>query len=215
MNTRLQVEHGVTEEVTGIDLVEWMVRGAAGSLPALETLRPGAANGHAIQVRIYAEDPGKDFQPATGLLTEARFPDDVRVETWVERGSEISPWYDPMIAKLIVHATDRAAAISAMRAALDATELHGLETNLRYLRQVVADDTFARGEATTQYLDEFVYRAPTIDVLVAGTQTTVQDWPGRVGYWDIGVPPSGPMDSSRSAWPTGCSAMTKGPRVWS
>ncbi len=195
VNTRLQVEHGVTEEVTGIDLVEWMVRSAAGDLPSIEALRPDGPSGHSIQVRIYAEDPGKNFQPATGLLTEARFPDSVRVETWVEPGSEISPWYDPMIAKLIVYAEDRPTAMDAMRVALAATELHGLETNLHYLRQIVADKAFVRGEVTTQYLNGFAYDAPTIDVLGAGTQTTVQDWPGRVGYWDIGVPPSGPMDS--------------------
>ncbi|QIT54239.1 urea carboxylase [Aquisalimonas sp. 2447] len=194
VNTRLQVEHGVTEEVTGVDLVEWMVRGAAGDLPDLERLRPGPPEGHSIQVRLYAEDPGKNFQPSTGLLTEAVFPEGVRVDTWVERGSEISPYYDPMIAKVIVHAADRAAAIEKMQTALAATELHGLETNLLYLRQVIADHTFGKGEATTQYLNSFTYHAPTIDVVSPGTQTTVQDWPGRVGYWDIGVPPSGPMD---------------------
>ena len=194
VNTRLQVEHGVTEEVTGVDLVEWMVRGAAGDLPDLERLRPGPPNGHSIQVRLYAEDPGKNFQPSTGLLTEAAFPDHARVETWVERGSDVSPYYDPMIAKVIVHAADRAGAIATMQEALAATALHGLETNLLYLRQVIADGTFGMGEATTQYLNEFTYNAPTIDVLSPGTQTTVQDWPGRVGYWDIGVPPSGPMD---------------------
>lgn len=194
VNTRLQVEHGVTEEVTGVDLVEWMVRGAVGDLPDLERLRPGPPEGHSIQVRLYAEDPGKNFQPSTGLLTEAVFPEGVRVDTWVERGSEISPYYDPMIAKVIVHAADRAAAIEKMQTALAATELHGLETNLLYLRQVIADDTFGKGEATTQYLNSFTYHAPTIDVVSPGTQTTVQDWPGRVGYWDIGVPPSGPMD---------------------
>lgn len=194
VNTRLQVEHGVTEEVTGVDLVEWMVRGAAGDLPDLERLRPGPPQGHSIQVRLYAEDPGKNFQPSTGLLTEAVFPESARVDTWVERGSEISPYYDPMIAKVIVHATDRVSAIGRMQEALATTELHGLETNLLYLRQVIADETFGNGEATTQYLNSFAFHAPTIDVVSPGTQTTVQDWPGRVGYWDIGVPPSGPMD---------------------
>ena len=194
VNTRLQVEHGVTEEVTGVDLVEWMVRGAAGDLPDLESLRPGAPNGHSIQVRLYAEDPGRNFQPSTGLLTEARFPDDARVDTWVERGSEISPYYDPMIAKIIVHATDRPTAIARLRRALDATALHGLETNLQYLRQVVADAVFDQGHQTTRYLNEFAYVVPTVEVISPGTQTTIQDYPGRVGYWDIGVPPSGPMD---------------------
>jgi urea carboxylase len=139
VNTRLQVEHGVTEMVTGVDLVEWMLLVAAGELPPLETLRPGQARGHAIQARVYAEDPGKHFQPCAGLLTEARFPEGVRVDTWVERGTEIPPYYDPMIAKIIVHGRDRAEARAGLRAALDETDLQGLETNLRYLRQVVAD----------------------------------------------------------------------------
>ncbi|WP_309544730.1 urea carboxylase [Alkalilimnicola ehrlichii] len=185
----------MTEAVTGVDLVEWMVRGAAGDLPDLDTLRPGAPNGHSIQVRLYAEDPGKHFQPSTGTLTEVAFPVGVRVDTWVERGSEISPYYDPMIAKLIVHADNRAAAIARLNEALAATRLAGLETNLDYLRQVTRDSVFADGRQTTRYLNGFSYRAATVEVLSAGTQTTLQDWPGRVGYWDIGVPPSGPMDS--------------------
>ena len=195
VNTRLQVEHGVTEEVTGVDLVEWMVRGAADALPPLPTLRPGEPKGHSIQVRLYAEDPGKDFQPASGLLTEVIFPESERVETWVERGLEISPYYDPMIAKLIVHAPERSSALQRMEEALQQTALHGLETNLLYLREVVADPVFQQGRQTTAYLNTFQYHPDSVDVLAAGTQTTVQDWPGRVGYWDIGVPPSGPMDA--------------------
>ncbi|TVP86433.1 MAG: urea carboxylase [Thioalkalivibrio sp.] len=194
VNTRLQVEHGVTEMVTGVDLVEWMVRAAANELPPIETLRPGPARGHAIQARIYAEDPGKHFQPAAGLLTEARFPANARVDTWVERGSEIPPYYDPMIAKIIVHAQNRDGALGGMQQALAATDLQGLETNLRYLRQIAEHPVFLRGEQTTRTLAGLQYRADSIDVLDPGTQTTLQDWPGRVGYWDIGVPPSGPMD---------------------
>ncbi|MFO7859445.1 MAG: urea carboxylase [Ectothiorhodospiraceae bacterium] len=195
VNTRLQVEHGVTEAVTGVDLVDWMVRVACGELPSLERLRPEAPSGHAVQVRLYAEDPGRDFQPATGLLTEVVFPDAARVETWVERGSEISPYYDPMIAKVIVHGADRPAAIARLCEALKATHIHGVETNLEYLRQIAADPGFIQGGVTTRYLNGFTYRAATMEVLAAGTQTTVQDWPGRVGYWDVGVPPSGPMDA--------------------
>ncbi|MFP4271496.1 MAG: urea carboxylase [Halothiobacillaceae bacterium] len=195
VNTRLQVEHGVTEEVTGIDLVEWMVRLAGNDLPPLDELRPGAPSGHSIQVRLYAEDPGKDFQPATGLITELAFPDDIRVETWVERGTEISPLYDPMIAKLIVHAPDRTQALERLATALDQTALHGLETNLLYLRQIVADARFQAGRHTTGYLATLPYHAATIEVRAPGTQTTVQDYPGRTGFWPVGVPPSGPMDS--------------------
>jgi urea carboxylase len=187
VNTRLQVEHGVTEEVLGIDLVEAMVKNA---LPAL---RP--ASGHSIQVRIYAEDPAKNFQPSPGRLLHVKWPEGVRVETWVEPGTEITPHYDPMIAKIIVHAPTRAEAIARLRDALDATELSGIETNLAYLRQVIATEAFADGRITTAYLSTFSPTRRAIDVLDPGTQTTVQDYPGRLGYWHVGVPPSGPMDA--------------------
>ena len=101
VNTRLQVEHGVTEEVNGVDLVEWMVRQAAGELPPLDqaSIKPSGAS---IQVRLYAEDPGRDFRPSSGLLTHVAWPKDTRIETWVESGSEVSPFYDPMLAKIII-----------------------------------------------------------------------------------------------------------------
>jgi urea carboxylase len=193
VNTRLQVEHGVTEEVTGIDLVEWMVKQAAGELNLGSFQRKSA--GASIQVRLYSEDPGKNFQPATGTLTELVYPKGIRVETWVERGSEVSPYYDPMIAKLIVRGDNRAEALARLARALADTRVAGLETNLSYLRQIVASKGFRSGRVTTRYLEKLPYVASTIDVLEAGTQTTVQDYPGRLGHWDVGVPPSGPMDA--------------------
>ena len=193
VNTRLQVEHGVTEEVTGIDLVEWMLLAAAGELD-LSNFTP-ASSGASIQVRIYAEDPGKNFQPAAGHLTDVHFPHSARVETWIERGTEVSAFYDPLLAKIIVRGHDRADALARLDAALADTRLHGLETNLDYLRQIVASAGFRAGGVTTKYLATLPYRAATIDILEAGTQTTVQDFPGRLGYWDVGVPPSGPMDA--------------------
>lgn len=193
VNTRLQVEHGVTEEVTGVDLVEWMLRVAAGDTDFLAGYghRPV---GHAIQVRLYAEDPGKQFQPASGVLTEMRFPPGARVDTWVEQGSEVPPWYDPMVAKIIVHGEDRAHTRGTLGKALAETSLHGIESNLAYLRQVLDDPVFVAAEHDTRWLDRFAYRPLSIDVLSPGTQSMVQDYPGRTGYWDIGVPPSGPMD---------------------
>ncbi len=194
INTRLQVEHGVTEAVTGIDLVEWMVRlGADGELPELAEPAP-SPRGHAIQARIYAEDPGKGFQPSAGLLTQVEWPRGLRCDTWVEPGSEVPPYYDPMLAKLVVQGADRTHALAALGEALDRTALAGIETNLAYLRQVTADPVFAAARHHTRYLDGLAYRSPAVEVLAAGTQTTVQDWPGRLGYWDVGVPPSGPMD---------------------
>ena len=194
VNTRLQVEHGVTEAVTGVDLVEWMIRVAAGQPPDL-TRYAHAPRGHAIQVRLYAEDPSKHFQPASGLLTQVSFPDDLRVDSWISSGSEVSAFYDPMLAKIIAHGATRALALQRLESALAQTQVHGIETNLAYLRQVLAGEVFRNGTQYTRYLSRFEFTPATVDVLQPGTQTTVQDWPGRVGYWDIGVPPSGPMDS--------------------
>ena len=191
VNTRLQVEHGVTEEVTGIDLVEWMVREAAGDL----LLGPVSAKGCSMQVRIYAEDPYKDFQPSAGRLTAVDWPPFVRVETWVESGSEVTPYYDPMLAKIIVQGADRTEALELLRDALRNCTVAGIETNVEYLRQVCDDPTFAAGGVTTAFLKRFAYRTNAIDVIEPGTQTTVQDYPGREGYWHVGVPPSGPMDA--------------------
>lgn len=194
VNTRLQVEHGVTEEVTGVDLVEWMVRQVAGEMTALDTLDIGVS-GSSIQVRIYAEDAAKNFQPSAGRLTHVAWPKQARVETWIDSGTEVTPFYDPMLAKVIVHGATRAEALASMRAALRATELSGIETNLFYLRQVCNDPAFAEGGVTTSFLRDFPYRRRAIDVIEPGTQTTVQDYPGRLGYWHVGVPPSGPMDT--------------------
>ena len=199
VNTRLQVEHGVTEQVWGVDLVSWMVQLAAGDLPPLSQLAAGLApSGHAIQARLYAEDPGRDFQPCPGLLTAVAFPaadgKALRIDTWVEAGCEIAPYFDPMIAKLISWAPSREAASAALHQALGDCLLYGVETNRSYLRQILLDAPFANGAPWTRCLDGLVYQAHSFEVLSAGTQTTVQDYPGRLGYWAVGVPPSGPMD---------------------
>ncbi len=194
VNARLQVEHGVTEAVTGIDIVEWMVRLGAGALPPLATLAV-QPRGHAIQARLYAEDPAKNFQPSTGVLTEVVFPPGLRVDTWVERGTEVTAHYDPMLAKLIAHGDDRATALAALDAALADTRIAGLESNLDYLRGLMDFAPFVEGRHTTRSLGGFTAPSRAIDVTSPGVQTSVQDWPGRLGYWDVGVPPSGPMDA--------------------
>jgi urea carboxylase len=193
MNTRLQVEHGVTEEVMGIDLVEWMIRGAAGDFAMLDAPAP-MPKGHSVQVRLYAEDPALDYRPTTGTLTNVTFPKDIRAETWVMAGSNVSAFYDPMLAKLITHAATREDAIAAMTRALAASRIDGIETNLRWLRGVLAEERFVSGTVTTRLLERVSHRPASIRVLSGGTSTTVQDWPGRLGLWDVGVPPSGPMD---------------------
>jgi urea carboxylase len=194
VNTRLQVEHGVTEEVTGIDIVEWMVRLGAGELPPLETLHPDP-QGASIQVRIYAEDAAHGFRPSSGLLTQVQLPEGARCETWVENGTEVTPFYDPMLAKIIVRGADRQEAVERMRDALAAARFDGLETNLDYLRQVIAHPEFCSGGFATSLLTRVTFRPRAIEVIDAGMQTTVQDYPGRLGYWHVGVPPSGPMDA--------------------
>lgn len=199
VNTRLQVEHGVTEQVWGVDLVRWMIELAAGDLPPLaELAKHLKPQGHAIQARLYAEDPGRDFQPSPGLLTAVEFPPSegraLRIDTWVEAGCEIPPYFDPMIAKVITWADSRDAARSALNLALQRTRLYGVESNRDYLRQILTDTPFASGNPWTRCLENLTYQATTFEVISAGTQTTVQDYPGRQGYWAVGIPPSGPMD---------------------
>jgi 3-methylcrotonyl-CoA carboxylase alpha subunit len=151
MNTRLQVEHPVTEMVTGIDLVEWQLRVAAGeALPKAQNQI--ALDGHAFEARIYAEDPAKGFLPATGTLHHLKFPPqnaDLRVETGVRAGDAISPFYDPMIAKLVVHADSRTAALQALDTALAATEIAGSVTNIAFLAALARDADFAAGDVDT------------------------------------------------------------------
>ena len=194
VNTRLQVEHGVTEAIAGIDLVEWMIRLAAGDASFLATYahRP---HGHAIEVRLYGEDPARDFQPSAGVLTEVSFPSDVRVDGWVEPGCEVSPFYDPLLAKVIATGPTRAAALESLRAALARTRLGGMQTNLRYARALLAWPEFLADRHHTRSLEEFAFQAREIRVEAPGAATAVQEHPGRLGYWAVGVPPSGPMDS--------------------
>jgi urea carboxylase len=194
VNTRLQVEHGVTEEIFGVDLVEWMVRLGAGELPPVDTLRT-EPSGAAIEVRVYAEDATHGFRPSTGQLTHVRFPHDGRCETWVETGTEVTPYYDPMLAKIIVRGETREEAVARLAAALADTTIAGVETNLEYLRHVVSHKAFHAGGFPTSFLNRVEYRPMAFEVIEPGVQTTVQDYPGRTGFWHVGVPPSGPMDA--------------------
>ncbi len=151
MNTRLQVEHPVTEMITGTDLVEWQLRVAAGeSLPLGQDAL--AIDGHAIEARVYAEDPDRGFLPSIGRLAHLSMPEpraDVRIDSGVRSGDEISPFYDPMIAKLIVHGRDRDAAVRKLAAALARFEVVGVSTNVAFLQRVLAQGAFARAEIDT------------------------------------------------------------------
>ena len=193
VNTRLQVEHPVTEEIFGVDLVEWMIRQAAGefTLPSPADLKP---RGHAIELRLYAEDPARNFRPSTGVITDLAFATDARIETWIERGAEITSLYDPLLTKIVIKGDDRADALLRLRVALDATAISGIESNLAYLSTIAASPFFQSGTSTTASLASLDYRPARVEVIAPGTQSSLQDWPGRVGYWDVGIPPSGPMD---------------------
>jgi urea carboxylase len=166
VNTRLQVEHGVTEEVLGIDLVEWMLRQAAGDELPLKT---AAARGASVQVRVYAEDPARQFRPSSGLVTQARFQANARVETWIADGTHVTPLYDPLLAKIITVGETRADAIRKLRAALDATAISGIETNLEYLKNLIADPLFATGAMTTRALESFGFAPRSVEVVAGGT----------------------------------------------
>ncbi|MEP9371054.1 acetyl/propionyl/methylcrotonyl-CoA carboxylase subunit alpha [Mesorhizobium sp. KR1-2] len=158
MNTRLQVEHPVTEMITGVDLVEWQLRVASGEkLPKSQEQITLA--GHAFEARIYAEDPERDFLPAIGTLHHLRFPPDapinstMRIETGVRQGDAISPYYDPMIAKLVVHAGDRSAALDALATALKDTQIAGSVTNVGFLAALAQDKDFAAGDVDTGLIE--------------------------------------------------------------
>ena len=156
MNTRLQVEHPVTEWITGTDLVEWQLRIAAGEpLPlSQEDIR---VQGHAIEVRLYAEDPARGFLPQTGKLEVLKFPEHdgfVRVDTGVVEGDEVSPHYDPMIAKLVVRGENRAQAVARLRSALADTQIAGVTTNRAFLHAVARHPAFADGDVHTHFIEQ-------------------------------------------------------------
>ncbi|MFV0285191.1 MAG: 5-oxoprolinase/urea amidolyase family protein, partial [Demequina sp.] len=198
INTRLQVEHPVTEAVTGVDLVEWMLTLGAGDASFLDPYRATGevpVTGHAVESRVYAEDPGADFRPSPGTITRAVFPADARIDTWVSSGTEVSTRYDPMIAKVITAGATRAEAWERQAAALGATRIDGIQTNLALLSSIATDPLVAAGHHTTATLGEGTIAAiDHIRVEAPGFLTTVQEAGGRTGLWHIGVPPSGPMD---------------------
>ncbi|RUV66533.1 3-methylcrotonyl-CoA carboxylase, partial [Mesorhizobium sp. M5C.F.Ca.IN.020.14.1.1] len=201
MNTRLQVEHPVTEMVTGIDLVEWQLRVASGEkLP--KTQSEITFSGHAFEARIYAEDAAKGFLPATGTLHHLKFPDSapegasMRIETGVRAGDAISPFYDPMIAKLIVHGKSRQAALEALGIALSQTEIAGSTVNTAFLAALAADADFSAGDVDTGLIGRHqqaltAVPPPSSEIVAAaafaasgaGTQAPSNDpWSSLAGY---------------------------------
>jgi acetyl/propionyl-CoA carboxylase alpha subunit len=150
MNARLQVEHPVTELVTGLDLVELQLRVALGeSLPDLSN----APDGHAIEVRIYAEDPDAGFLPQSGRVEHVRWPQSARVDAGVDEGADVSTFYDPMLAKIVARGTDRPEALQTLRDALSEAEILGVRTNLAFLSAVASDPVTSDGRITTDWLE--------------------------------------------------------------
>ncbi len=166
MNTRIQVEHPVTEMVTGIDLVAWQIKHALGALGQISQERI-AVTGHAIECRLYAERPEKKFLPSSGTISRLCWPradSTCRIDTGVREGDQISPYYDPMIAKIIALGSDRASAIERLRSALGELTLDGLGTNARFLINLVADKRFGAGDVTTGFVDHYFMKRETVSV---------------------------------------------------
>ena len=190
MNTRLQVEHPVTEAITGVDLVEWQLRVASGEgLPMDQGEIP--LKGHSFEVRLYAEDVPNGFLPATGTLAHLSFPEGVRADTGVRSGDNISPWYDPMIAKIIVHGSNRATALAEMEAALSETVILGTVTNINFLRALCRQSDFQSGNVDTglieRHLDALIESETAPDAAwgLAALMGTVPKGAGSAfGLWE-------------------------------
>ena len=192
MNTRLQVEHPVTEAITGVDLVEWQLRVAAGeALPAQQ--EDLTIDGHSFEARLYAEDVPKGFLPATGTLAHLEFPQGARSDSGVRAGDTISPFYDPMIAKIITHGPTRDVALSRMRAALAGCQVAGTVTNLGFLSSLCAHRGFAAGEVDTGLI------ARDLDTLVQVPAPRPADW-AQAAMVALGLGEDLPGDAGFSLW---------------
>jgi 3-methylcrotonyl-CoA carboxylase alpha subunit len=200
MNTRLQVEHPVTEAITGFDLVEWQFRVAAGERLPVTNQSEIPLRGHAVEARVYAEDPERGFLPSTGKLVALSFPEGegIRVDSGVEQGGEISPFYDPMIAKVIAHAETREAALDRLAEALDRTIVAGPRTNIAFLAALCRSSDFRNGQFDTGYIarhhDELGLNASGIDApaaargaahLIAHARPQPADPDAPASPWDI------------------------------
>ncbi|KAJ7779438.1 allophanate hydrolase subunit 2-domain-containing protein [Mycena maculata] len=215
MNTRIQVEHPITEAVhPGLDLVKMMIHqglaeaeGSPGLSSASVEMQQTTYDallvqgrtlgcGYAAEARIYAENPAEQFRPCPGVLQYVNTPteyDWLRVETWISTGTTITPFFDPLLCKLVVSGSTRIEVVSRMRTALAESQVQGPTNNIEYLTAILYTDTFRRGDATTRFLNTFKYCPRSMTMLAAAIEITVQDFPGR----DIrlGIPRSGPMDS--------------------
>lgn len=186
MNTRLQVEHGITELCYGVDLVKLMLQQADAQLKGLggletdylKSLQPSSPKGAAIEARVYAENPLRDFAPSPGLLQSVTWPeeqnDQTRIDTWVFTGARITPNYDPLIAKVMFHGSTRADTLEGMESVLSSSKICGPPTNLDFLAGIIRDEKFRSGNTLTNFLDSFQFQPAAIDVISAGAYTLVQ-----------------------------------------
>ena len=196
MNTRLQVEHPVTEAITGIDLVEWQLRVANGEpLPLKQSEL--SIDGWAFEARVYAEDPARGFLPSTGTLSDIRFPEEgVRIDAGVRLGDRISPFYDPMIAKLIVHGTTRASALARLTAALENSHIGGVANNLDFLARLSRQADFAAGHPDTGLIDREVEALTVADA----PDETVLALAAVLSLGTLQVPPAGDPFRTLGHW---------------
>ena len=191
MNTRLQVEHPVSEEITGIDLVEWQLRIAAGE-PLPKRQDEIEECGHAFEARLYAENPYQNFAPSVGRIERLQLAPNARNDSGVEEGQTITPYYDPMIAKIIVHGADRNTALNNLKTALSDTRVAGLETNAAFLYALAKDEDFAAGSVSTRYIEhheEALFTRPSPDARVYAAALMA-----------AGLPGGGEAVSSRDPW---------------
>ncbi|PHH82570.1 hypothetical protein CDD82_5590 [Ophiocordyceps australis] len=209
MNTRLQVEHGITELCRGVDIVEAMLDLADASLAcpveadakldyglsAAMVQAENKSQGHAIQVRLYAENPNRDFAPSPGLLQSVSWyqPPGSRIDSWVKAGTVMTSDYDALLAKVMFHGATRELAIGGIDEILNRSSVYGPCTNIDFVKAIVQSDAFVRGETTIRFVDSFEFRSCGIDIRSGGSYTLVQDYPGRPGVGH-GYGQAGPMD---------------------
>ncbi|PYH96715.1 hypothetical protein BO71DRAFT_481822 [Aspergillus ellipticus CBS 707.79] len=203
MNTRLQVEHGITELCYGIDLVELMLKQADAQLAGkkgidatyLQNIPVHAPSGAAIEARVYAENPIKDFAPCPGTLQSVEWKElpGSRIDTWIYRGVKVSANYDPLLAKVMYHSPSRQQTIEGMKTILTESRICGPPTNLEFLAEILADSDFIAGKTLTRFLNNFKFNLSAIDVVSGGAYTLIEDWPGRPTL-GRGFCHSGPMD---------------------
>ncbi|KAJ7114363.1 urea carboxylase [Mycena epipterygia] len=214
MNTRIQVEHAITEEIhIGLDLVKMMIRqglaqsagshGLASDSTEMQQITYDSllakgrelGYGYAMEARVYAENPTQDFRPCPGILQYVNIPTRhwLRAETWISTGTTITPFFDPLLVKLVVTGSTRLDVILRLHQVLNESQIQGPTNNMEYLKAILNDETFGLGNATTTFLNTFEYHPCAFSVLDAAVEITVQDLPGRTTR--LGIPRSGPMDS--------------------